>query len=208
MVLESSTTVWFIRMLLEKNLERPLLLSSALMPVGCMTTTALYLLQCLLMVNPRSFLLHSVSFQLRIKKTGRRFFLLFLHAGYDNDVEHPGEPFLEGGPWPLSIISDRQKGLLPAIEELSIVDWTIKHYYCTQHLASNVKEKFGTAIEKLFRRACQVSTRQEFNKILQDIRQIKQSAFDYISAIPAENYALHTQTSEYPRFGNSCSNTS
>src|SRR5579871_328562 len=138
MVLESSTTVWFIRMLLEKNLERPLLLSSALMPVGCMTTTALYLLQCLLMVNPRSFLLHSVSFQLRIKKTGRRFFLLFLHAGYDNDVEHPGEPFLEGGPWPLSIISDRQKGLLPAIEELSIVDWTIKHYYCTQHLATAV----------------------------------------------------------------------
>src|SRR5579871_6488478 len=78
MVLESSTTVWFIRKLLEKNLERPLLLSSALMPVGCMTTTALYLLQCLLMVNPRSFLLHLVSFQLRIKKTGRHFFLLFL----------------------------------------------------------------------------------------------------------------------------------
>jgi len=73
---------------------------------------------------------------------------------------------------------------------------------------SNVKERFGTAIEKLFRRACRVSTKQEFNKILRDIRQIKQSAFDYISAIPAENYAFYTQTSEYPRYGHSCSNIS
>src|SRR5579871_3222674 len=147
-------------------------------------------------------------FPVENKENWKTFLSFVLTAGYDNDVEHPGEPFLEDGPFPLSIISDRQKGLLPAIEELSIVDWTIKHYYCTQHLASNVKEKFGTAIEKLFRRACQVSTKQEFNKILQDIRQIKQSAFDYISAIPAENYAFHTQTSEYPRFGHSCSNIS
>src|SRR5204862_348730 len=73
---------------------------------------------------------------------------------------------------------------------------------------SNVKEKFGAAIEKRFRRACKVSTKQEFNKILQDIRRIKQSAFDYISAIPAENYAFYTQTSEYPKYGHSCSNIS
>lgn len=141
------------------------------------------------------------------KENWKKFLSFILTAGYDI-VQRPGEPFLDNGPFPLSIISDRQKGLLPAIDELSIVDFTIKHYYCTQHLASNVKEKFGTAIEKLFRRACQVSTKQEFNKILRDIRQIKQSAFDYISAIPAENYAFYTQTSEYPRYGHSCSNIS
>jgi len=141
------------------------------------------------------------------KENWKTFLSFILTAGYDND-QRSGEPFLEGGPFPLSIISDRQKGLLPAICELSIVDFTIKHYYCTQHLASNIKEKFGSAIEKLFRRACKVSTKQEFNKILQDIRQIRQSAFNYISAIPAENYAFYTQTSQYPRYGHSCLNIS
>ena len=92
------------------------------------------------------------------KENWKTFLSFVLTAGYDND-QRPGEPFLEGGPFLLSIISDRQKGLLPAINELLIVDFTIKHYYCTQHLASNVKEKFGTAIEKLFRRAYQVSTK-------------------------------------------------
>src|SRR5579871_4026962 len=77
-------------------------------------------------------------FPVENKENWKTFLSFVLTAGYDNDVEHPGEPFLEDGPFPLSIISDRQKGLLPAIEELSIVDWTIKHYYCTQHLATAV----------------------------------------------------------------------
>ena len=43
-----------------------------------MIITALCLLQCLLMANPRSFLSRLVSFHRKIKRTGRRFFLLFL----------------------------------------------------------------------------------------------------------------------------------
>ena len=150
------------------------------------------------------------------KENWKTFLTFILTAGLSNcqmvaphsDCLIEGGRFLSDGPHPLSIISDRQKGLLPAIEELNIADFTIKHYYCTQHLASNVKEKFGAAIEKRFRRACKVSTKQEFNKILQDIRRIKQSAFNYISVIPAENYAFYTQTSEYPKYGHSCSNIS
>src|SRR6266480_7837514 len=78
MVLIASTTALSSRMLLERNSGSMLLFSSASMAVGCIIMIALCLLQCLLMVNPRSFLLHSVSSHRRIKRTGRRFLLLFL----------------------------------------------------------------------------------------------------------------------------------
>jgi len=48
-------------------------------------------------------------------------------VGQWGGVRQRRDTFLEDGPFPLSIISDRQKGLLPAINELSIVDFTIKH---------------------------------------------------------------------------------
>src|SRR5947208_17072061 len=65
-------------MLLEKSFGSILLFLSALIVVGCIIITALYLLQYFLMANPRSFLSRLVSFHRKIKRTRRRFFLLFL----------------------------------------------------------------------------------------------------------------------------------
>lgn len=107
----------------------------------------------------------------------------------------------------LSVISDRAKGILPALAKATPRYLELWHYYCTQHLAENVSKQYGKEIEKLFRAACQVPTTRQFQDYLHQIEAIKPSARQYIDAIPPEQYAYSAAPlADYPRFFHTCSN--
>jgi hypothetical protein len=107
----------------------------------------------------------------------------------------------------LSVISDRAKGILPALEKTTPQYLELWHYYCTQHLAQNVSKHCGKEVEKLFRAACQVPTTPQFQDYLQQIEGIKPSARQYIDAIPPEQYAYSAAPlADFPRFFHTCSN--
>ncbi len=89
----------------------------------------------------------------------------------------------------LSIISDRQKGLQPAVDDITPEDLDIWHYFCTQHLRQNVKRQFRKEITKLFMKAALVKTITEFNITLDLIQLKKPGAAEYIREIPADRYA-------------------
>lgn len=96
-----------------------------------------------------TIVLTRASTRTKSKDTWRLFFEMIarsLKEAYDEDAEG------------LAIISDRQKGLGPAISEYLPDAW---HYWCTQHLADNVGHKYIKAVEQKFRYAMQVTKRSE-----------------------------------------------
>jgi hypothetical protein len=107
----------------------------------------------------------------------------------------------------LSIISDRQKGLLPAIDDATPEDLDVWHYFCTEHLRQNVERQFGKEIAKLFMQAALVKTITEFNTTLDLIQSKNPGAADYIRKIPADRYAYCAAPLEqFPRFFHTTSN--
>jgi hypothetical protein len=107
----------------------------------------------------------------------------------------------------LSVISDRAKGLVPALEKATPRYLELWHYYCTQHLAENVSKHYGKRVEKLFRAACQVPTTRQFQDYLHQIEAINADARQYIDGIPPEKYAYSAAPlTEFPRFFHTCSN--
>jgi len=107
----------------------------------------------------------------------------------------------DGSPAQLTVITDRQKGLGTAVTEVKPDYMDVWHYYCTQHLAENVRQNFDQKAEKLFRKACQVRTQAEFNKILADIKLHNPLAYDYITVIPPEKYAYYAAPlRDFPHF--------
>jgi hypothetical protein len=116
-------------------------------------------------------------------------------------------PYQYGDRSYLSVISDRAKGIVPALEKATPQYLELWHYHCTQHLAENVSKHFGKAIEKLFRAACQVPTTHQFQDYLHQIEAINPSAREYIDAIPPEKYAYSAAPlQDFPRFFHTCSN--
>lgn len=107
----------------------------------------------------------------------------------------------------LSIISDRQKGLQPAINDVTPEDLDVWHYFCTEHLRQNVDRQFGKEIAKLFMKAALVKTIMEFNTTLDLIQSKKPGAAEYIREIPAAHYAYcAAPLKEFPRFFHTTSN--
>lgn len=98
------------------------------------------------------------------KETWRFFFELIaqsLKDSYDEEAEG------------LAIISDRQKGLGPAVAEFFPDAW---HYWCTQHLAENVGIKYSKAVEQKFRHAMQVTKRSEHAQLMAEIKELSEPA--------------------------------
>lgn len=107
----------------------------------------------------------------------------------------------------LSVISDRAKGIVPALAKTTPRYLELWHYYCTQHLAENVSKHYGKEIEKLFRAACQVPTTRQFQDYLHQIEAINTDARRYIDGIPPEKYAYSAAPlTDFPRFFHTCSN--
>lgn len=106
-----------------------------------------------------------------------------------------------------AIISDRGKGLDPAIAKFFPEPYAF-HYYCTQHLAENVKERFSTEIESLFRQLMQVPTISEHASIISKIFEISAAAVTYIDGIGDRSHycKAYAPLFDYPRYGHTTSN--
>jgi hypothetical protein len=106
----------------------------------------------------------------------------------------------------LTIVSDRAKGLIPAISEVFPKAF---HYYCTQHLAENVGNEYGKKVERVFRTACLVDTKAKFKACLDQIESLSAPARHYLDHIDREHYATsYAPLVDFPRFGQTCSNIS
>lgn len=92
-----------------------------------------------------------------------------------------------GEPTNLTIVSDRQKGLIPALKN------TIPHAmhcYCCRHIAENIKAAFSDgAIVMKFWRAATSYRPCEYEAYMTDIRAVSQEAFNYIDAIGRQRWA-------------------
>lgn len=106
----------------------------------------------------------------------------------------------------LTIVSDRAKGLVPAVSEAFPKAF---HYHCTQHLAENVGNEFGRKVEKVFRAACLVNTKAKFKACLDQVESLSAPARRYLEQIDREHYATsYAPLVDFPRFGQTCSNIS
>jgi hypothetical protein len=104
----------------------------------------------------------------------------------------------------LSIVSDRGKGLVPAVAEVLPKAF---HYHCTQHLAANIGTEFGKKIEKIFRAGCLVDGMGKFRVCLDQIESLSAPARHYIDQINTKNYATSAAPLvDFPRYGQTCSN--
>lgn len=81
----------------------------------------------------------------------------------------------------LTIISDRQKGLIPTLKNTVLA---AMHYYCCLHIVENIKTAFSDgAIVVKFWLATKSYRPYEYETYMTDIRAISQEAFNYIDAI-------------------------
>ncbi|CAI6004728.1 unnamed protein product [Closterium sp. NIES-65] len=74
--------------------------------------------------------------------------------------------------WPTtqnaSLISDRDKGLIPAVKEVFPLE--LPHYFCSWHLEQNVL-KFGPNASDLFKKLANCRTKAKFGKLVRRCRQ-------------------------------------
>ena len=81
----------------------------------------------------------------------------------------------------LTIVSDRQNGLIPAL--LDIIP-SAKHCYCCCYIADNIRVAFSDAtIVMKFWLAVEANTLFEYDAYMTNIRIISQEAFTYIDSI-------------------------
>ena len=76
------------------------------------------------------------------------------------------------------VISDRQKGLLSAIQTV-LPEAT--EGYCCWHLAENVKLKFGAQARKLFWKLVYAETKDKFDGWMVEMKAAKAEAATYLS---------------------------
>ncbi|XP_030969581.1 uncharacterized protein LOC115989842 [Quercus lobata] len=85
----------------------------------------------------------------------------------------------------LVFISDRQKGLIPAIETLFL---TMEHRYCVKHIYNNFKvDHKGLELKDTLWRCAAATTVREFERCMQYIRDLDEKAYEYLANIaPAQ----------------------
>ena len=86
-----------------------------------------------------------------------------------------------GEPLNLTIILDRQKGLIPVMKNTIPA---VMHCYCCRHIAKNIKAAFSDgAIVMKFWHAVKSYRPYKYEAYMTDIRAVRQEAFNYIDAI-------------------------
>jgi hypothetical protein len=84
------------------------------------------------------------------------------------------------------IMSDREKGLSSALEEM-LPDAIPS--YCCQHIADNIRAKFGTKYQSFFWKCARAKTEDAFDIALQKLQTESIDAWDYVKAIPYKTWA-------------------
>nr|GMC60104.1 uncharacterized protein LOC109174707 [Ipomoea batatas] len=99
----------------------------------------------------------------------------------DNDLNLSNNP----GAW--TIISNKQKGLIPAVEELFP---GLEHRFCARHLHSNfVKDGFTGHILKMhFWNVCKATTEAEFEARMEELKGCNVKAFDWLKERDPKHY--------------------
>ncbi|CAK8566809.1 unnamed protein product [Lathyrus sativus] len=81
-----------------------------------------------------------------------------------------------------TLISDQQKGLLPALDELL---GNVDQRFCVRHLYSNFRKKFpGLKLKELMWRDACASYVKAWKKIILEIKGVNEEAFKHLIKIP------------------------
>ena len=101
----------------------------------------------------------------------------------------------------ICIISDRDKGLLNAVElELPGASYAM----CCQHIAENIHKKFGKEYKAPFWQIARAQSQSAFDTAVQALQIASPQVEEYISSIGYQNFAL--LSFPLPRFGHDTSN--
>jgi hypothetical protein len=115
--------------------------------------------------------------------------------------EHLVQAFDDALPPQYVIISDRDKGLLRAVETKLPGAY---HAMCCQHIAESIHKRFGKEYKARFWQIARASSRSAFNTAVQAIQRDALEVEEYLSSIGYNTFAL--ACFPYPRFGHDTSN--
>ncbi|KAL3677398.1 hypothetical protein R1sor_027346 [Riccia sorocarpa] len=101
----------------------------------------------------------------------------------------------------IKYVSDRCKGIINAVRNIFP---GASHVHCTIHLQRNVKQRFGTEMEKFFKVLHRCKTEERYKQVLEAITEKNPECGQYLSNIPPALYAMYAV--RRPRFGYTTSN--
>ncbi|XP_047162250.1 uncharacterized protein LOC124832159 [Vigna umbellata] len=82
----------------------------------------------------------------------------------------------------ITFISDQQKGLLPALQELLP---GVEQRFCVRHIYANFRKRFlGQIIKRLLWKATTLTHPQRWEVVMREIKEVNPDAFKYLLAIP------------------------
>jgi len=115
--------------------------------------------------------------------------------------EHLVQAFDVGLPDQYVIISDRDKGLLNAVQSKLP---GANHAMCCQHIAENIHKRFGREYKAPFWQIARAPTQSLFHTAVQALKRDAPQVEEYISSIGYESFAF--ACFPLPRFGYNTSN--
>jgi hypothetical protein len=115
--------------------------------------------------------------------------------------EHLALAFESDLPPEYVIISDRDKGLLSAVESKLL---GACHAMCCQHIAENIHKKFGRDYKPLFWQIARAQSQNAFNTAVQALQRDSPQVEEYLQSIGYKNFAF--ACFPLPRFGHDTSN--
>ncbi|KAK9071946.1 hypothetical protein SSX86_008377 [Deinandra increscens subsp. villosa] len=86
-----------------------------------------------------------------------------------------------------TFISDRQKGIIPALEK---VFPCAEHRFCLRHINENMKQKFrGKAYKDALWKLATVTTTIQFEKAMDELKALNKDAQEWLSKIPPKQWS-------------------
>ncbi|KAI3677529.1 hypothetical protein L6452_36793 [Arctium lappa] len=86
-----------------------------------------------------------------------------------------------------TFISDRQKGILPAIAKLFPY---AEHRFCLRHIHDNMKQQWkGKAYKDHLWKCATATTIPQFQQAMEDLRMVNQPCYDWLKQIPPQHWA-------------------
>ncbi|CAI9269138.1 unnamed protein product [Lactuca saligna] len=86
-----------------------------------------------------------------------------------------------------TFISDRQKGLLPALEKLFPA---AEHRYCLRHLHENMKRKWrGKEFKDCLWKCATCTTIPQFNSAMEELKKLNSETYDWLNSIPPKHWS-------------------
>ncbi|XP_023755147.2 uncharacterized protein LOC111903611 [Lactuca sativa] len=87
----------------------------------------------------------------------------------------------------ITFISDKQKGLLPALEKFFPA---AKHRYCLRHLHENMKRKCrGKKFTDCLWNCATCTTTPQFNSAMEELKKLNSEAYDWLNSIPPKHWS-------------------